>query len=55
MKYPRNTKQGMARRKSEGHSKGSQFNPYTGLPHTAKHIAQERRYGFRRERKAVLK
>lgn len=55
MKYPRNTKQGMARRESEGHSKGSQFNPHTRLPHTAKHIAQERRWGLRRQRKVVLK
>lgn len=55
MKYPIDTKQGMARRKSEGLNLRSQFNPHTGLPHTAKHIALERRYGLRREREAVLK
>ena len=55
MKYPRNTKQGTARRRAHGPIPPSQFNPHTGLPHTAKHIALERRCGLRRERKAVLK
>lgn len=46
MKYPKNTRQGMARRKNNI----AQFNPHSGEQHTAKFIAAERKLGFRRRR-----
>lgn len=48
-KYPR-TKRGMAKRRAEGHSTRSQFNPNNGEPHTAKWLAEQRKMGLRRPR-----
>ena len=49
MKYPR-TKKGMAKRRAEGLSTRSQFNPNNGEPHTKAFLEMERNCGLRRRR-----
>lgn len=44
-KYPR-TRQGMVRRRDNT----AQFNPHNGEPHSAKWLADQRRFGLRRPR-----
>ena len=54
-KYPR-TKEGMARRRARANATfGRDFNPANGEEHTEKHLAEERKFGFRRTRTRVLK
>ena len=46
-KYSMKTRQGRARRMGNP----AQFNPYTLQPHTKKHLEEQRKAGFRRDRK----
>ena len=46
-KYSMKTRQGRVRRMGNP----AQFNPYTLQPHTKKHLEEQRKAGFRRDRK----